>query len=159
MPNQAVPEIAERLLFRQMEITDLDRVVALEQSIFPQPWSANTVASELVDNHFSHCSIIECAANVIGFAIYWRVAGEGHLIRIAIEPAFRGKGLGQRFVAWLLEDMKKNKIENIYLEVRQSNRPAVRMYEHAGFEHVGIRRRYYEDGEDAVLMSLSLKEG
>lgn len=163
MQNRPVPETSrpesERITMRGMEIWDLDRVTALEIDNFPQPWSANTLASELIENRFSHCSVIEQAGNVVGFAIYWRVAGEGHLIRIAIDAAWRGWGLGRQYLAWLIEDMKINKVENVYLEVRQSNHPALRMYAHAGFANVGVRRKYYDNGEDAVLMSLSLKEG
>lgn len=163
MQSQLAPEPtlseADPTIIRGMEITDLERVTALEKEAFTQPWSANTLASELLENCFSYCSVIEQEGRVSGFAIYWRIAEEGHLIRIAIDAPLRGRGLGRQYLAWLIRDMKRNQVENIYLEVRQSNYPALRMYEHAGFQNVGVRKKYYVNGEDAVLMSLSLKEG
>jgi len=90
MQSRSAPEACrselDRITIRRMELRDLQRVTALEKEIFPQPWSANTLASELLENRFSYCSVIERAGNIVGFAIYWGVAGEGHLIRIAIKP-------------------------------------------------------------------------
>ncbi len=78
-------------------------------------------------------------------------AGEAELLRIAVDPAHRGGGLGQRLLEACQEALAAEGMEELHLEVRASNQPAIRLYRACGWERCGLRAGYYPDGEDAVL--------
>lgn len=92
--------------------------------------------------------VAELGGEVVGFAVYRIVAGEGEVLNLAVDTGSRRCGIGSRLLAALLP-----KAEIWHLEVRDSNHAAIRLYETFGFETVGRRVGYYRDGEDARLLS------
>lgn len=78
-------------------------------------------------------------------------AGEAELLRIAVDPAHRGGGLGQRLLTTCQEALAAAGMGELHLEVRASNQPAIRLYRACGWERCGLRGGYYPDGEDAAL--------
>ena len=80
----------------------------------------------------------------------------GHIVSIAIDPNFRGRGLGKILMRKAIEYFIRRGATLVYLECRISNTSAIRFYESLGFEKSGIIRRYYADGEDAVVFKLDL---
>lgn len=89
---------------------------------------------------------------LVGFMLTWFVADEVHLLNVAVEPAQRRKGIGRALMDDLLREARTASAAKIFLEVRVSNEPAIRLYDSYGFERLGVRRRYYDDGEDALDM-------
>ncbi len=79
-----------------------------------------------------------------------------HLISIAVLEAHRGKGLGSKLLENTIMAAKRHNADSVFLEVRVSNKPAIRLYEKFGFKKVRIIREYYRDGEDAYVMVLEL---
>jgi len=77
--------------------------------------------------------------------------GEAELLRIAVDPAHQGGGLGQRLLAACQEALAAEGMAELHLEVRASNQPAIRLYRACGWERCGLRAGYYPDGEDAAL--------
>jgi len=96
------------------------------------------------------------AAPPVGFLVAWAVADELHLIHIATDPGFRRQGAGRALMTALLDRAAAAKSRLVLLEVRRSNRAAIRLYRAFGFAAIGVRRGYYLDGEDAIEMMLSL---
>ena len=90
------------------------------------------------------------------FLLAWAVADELHLIHIATHPAARRKGAARALMAALIDRATEHKCRLVLLEVRRSNRSAIRLYRAMGFSAMGVRRGYYTDGEDAVEMMLTL---
>lgn len=89
----------------------------------------------------------------LGYA-RWQVipaAGEAELLRIAVKPEGRGKGLGRRLLQASTEALKALGVSELHLEVRFSNTAARKLYEAEGWRFTGIRKGYYRDGEDAAL--------
>jgi len=98
------------------------------------------------------------AAPPVGVALSWRAADELHLLDLAVAPAHRRRGFGQRLLAAVVEDAKTTGARVVLLEVRASNQAALGLYRQAGFVEHGVRRGYYAtDGEDALEMRLELE--
>lgn len=85
----------------------------------------------------------------VAFAIFQLVAGEAEIIYIAVCEEFRRQGIGGNMLEYFIENFKP---ESIFLEVRDSNINAQKMYEKYNFKNIGMRKGYYEGGEDALLM-------
>lgn len=84
-------------------------------------------------------------------------AKKGHVISIAVLPEHRRKGLGRMLMKMSIDGMIKRNLDEVYLEVRISNEPAITLYKSLGFIIVRRIPGYYSDGEDAYVMSLNLK--
>jgi len=93
---------------------------------------------------------------VVAFLVAWAVADELHLIHIATEPSSRRRGAARALMTALLEHAGDHRARLVLLEVRRSNRAAIRLYRNFGFTAMGVRRGYYSDGEDAIEMMLTL---
>lgn len=81
---------------------------------------------------------------------------KGHVISIAVMPYVRHQGLGYRLMVSALDEMVKQGAEECFLEVRQSNTPAITLYEQMGFEKIKLLKKYYSDNENAYLMAVRL---
>lgn len=93
----------------------------------------------------------------VAFARWARIpaAGEAELLRIAVDPAHRGHGLGRILLEACQRDLEAEGLVHLYLEVRVSNAAAIRLYGACGWERCGLRPGYYQDGEDAALFQRS----
>lgn len=92
-------------------------------------------------------------ARLIGVAGYWLLADEVHVVTIAVEPSWKGLGLGEWLLIALLEDGQASGGKIATLEVRPSNQPALSLYQKYRFEEVGRRKAYYSDNEDALILT------
>ncbi|MCS7100009.1 MAG: ribosomal protein S18-alanine N-acetyltransferase [Sulfolobales archaeon] len=85
------------------------------------------------------------------------IVKQGHVVSIAVLPEFRQRGIATALMTSAMNSMKKKYgADEVYLEVRVSNEPAIRLYEKLGFKKVRVLKRYYLDGEDAYLMAREL---
>ena len=93
-------------------------------------------------------------ALLLGYVGQWYMAGEAHIVSIAVREGFRRQGVGELLLIGSVEMALRRDAQVVTLEVRVSNAPAIALYEKYGFKQVGLRRRYYADnGEDAYIMS------
>ena len=135
---------------RLIRAEDLPFVFALEQKSFGTPWSM-ALLEETLNSPLDVTWILEEDGAPCGYLNYRSVAGEGELMRMAVSPDVRGRGLGMRLVQEMLS-YAEGRDEAILLEVRAGNRPAVRLYEKAGFTRISLRKDYYENPvEDALI--------
>lgn len=91
-------------------------------------------------------------ALVIGIGCFWMILEEAHITLVGIAPPYQGQGLGRLLLWDLLHKAHQQGLERATLEVRESNQPALKLYERFKFQTVGRRRRYYPDGEDALIL-------
>lgn len=150
------------LRIRKMESKDLDVVKSIDKLAFPNPWPENAYNYELDQNPNARLWVVEdqqgLEKSVIGFAVVWVVIDEAHIGTFAIHPDFQNHGIGKKFLSYICKELVDENIYKIFLEVRQSNRFAIRLYEKFGFVIDGERKHYYRDnGESALLMSCTLK--
>jgi ribosomal-protein-alanine N-acetyltransferase len=143
-----------------MTPADLDRVMELEDQAFTNPWSRQMVRSEL-DHDWSTVLLAEetgpAGRTILGFAIFWVVVDELHILNVAVDRAVRRQGLGRKLMDAALAAGRQRACRISNLEVRRSNTAAIKLYESLGFRAVGMRPAYYQDDrEDAVVMILDL---
>jgi [ribosomal protein S18]-alanine N-acetyltransferase len=91
---------------------------------------------------------------LLGYALFWHVADEVHLLNVAVAPAVRRQGVGRALMDDLLAYVAAHAATKVLLEVRAGNGAAIALYEALGFTRLGVRTRYYADGEDALEMML-----
>jgi ribosomal protein S18 acetylase RimI-like enzyme len=95
----------------------------------------------------------------LGVALAWEVVDEMHLIDLLVVPSARRRGLGRALVSAVVAYAERGAFRVVLLEVRRDNEAARALYGALGFELSGERARYYSDGEDAILMQRTLREG
>ena len=138
---------------------DLDQVLAIERVSYPNPWSREMFAEEL-DNRLCHIFVCREGSGerrvVLGYVCFWLFLGEMHLLNVAVHPDVRREGIGKSLLSHAIDFAAERGAKVGFLEVRRSNRAAQTMYERFGFREMGVRPRYYEDGEDAVVMLLEV---
>lgn len=143
-----------------MARSDLDGVMAVEEASFPTPWS-RALFEEEIGRAFSDAIVVVGGpeGTVAGYAVCWTVGEESHLLNIAVRPDVRKKGIGRSLLRECIRRSVRAGGRRIFLEVRPTNRAALRMYEREGFRFVGIRRGYYTDtGEDAIVLARNIGE-
>jgi ribosomal-protein-alanine N-acetyltransferase len=152
---------AERFLIRQMTPDDMPEVMEIERVAFTNPWSPELLRRELTHDWSTILLAEEELApglrRLLGFAIFWVVHDELHILNVATDPSQRRRGVARQVMDATLERGRQRRCALATLEVRRSNEAALSLYRTLGFRAVGVRPNYYVDeGEDAVVMILDL---
>jgi len=144
---------------RPMTLASLDGVVALEQAVYPFPWTRGNFIDSLAAGYIAW-TLNGASGELIAYCIAMRGAAELHLLNITVTPVARRRGHARRLLGELVAQARGEGMETLWLEVRASNDVALTAYLQLGFAQVGLRRRYYpapaDSREDAVVMSLGL---
>lgn len=131
----------------------LRAVVAIEQAIFPSPWSASLYLSELGQGSTRAYFVARCDGVVIGYAGLMLAVGEGHVTTIGVSQPWQRRGVGRMLLTKVARAAIERGAEALTLEVRVSNTGAQSLYHEFGFAPAGIRKNYYaEVNEDALIM-------
>jgi len=138
--------------FEKVKLEDIDEMLKIEKKSFHSHWSRQTFIDEFsADN--GHYVAIKDGGRILGYSGFRYVLDEGHITTLAVSPKFRKKGIGTKLIAQLIEDAKVKGLKKLYLEVRQSNVAAQKIYKKFGFKVLDRRREYYQHtGEDALVM-------
>lgn len=142
---------------REMKISDLDRIMEIEEGTFTTPWSRESFEMELNRNILAKYIIAEIEGYIIGYGGIWLIIDEGHITNIAVDEKYRGLGAGNLLLEGLVKLCMDRNIRAMTLEVRKSNEVAKSLYKKHGFTEYGIRPKYYGDNnEDAIIMWKSI---
>lgn len=136
-----------------MGLDDIESVHQIESKCHSHPWSKNLFLSNFGKRYFNHVLLED--DHVIGYFVASSVAGEVTLMNIAIAPDKQGLSLGRKLLQFLITLSKHKQEEEIWLEVRASNIPALALYDRLGFVEVDRRKYYYPCAggrEDAIIM-------
>lgn len=146
-------------VIRRMTTQDLPEVVEIDLVSFPAPWGLEAYAQELNNDKafFFVARLAEPPHTLVGHGGMWMLYDEANISNIATHPAWRGRGVGDALVAHLEAEARAQNAILITLEARVGNTTAQRVYARRGFVEVGRRKRYYRDGEDALLMTKPLR--
>ena len=139
-------------MIRKMEFADLEQVVAIENSVFKDPWPLKYFKDELEKNEYACLLVIEERGQIVAYGDIWFMFEHADICNIAVAGAHQNRGYGQRMLNALFREALKNAVEFVHLEVRPSNEYALKLYEKNEFIQTRIRKAYYEDGEDAIEM-------
>ncbi len=134
--------------------SNVNGVYHVEKTCFSTPWSLEAFQKDL-ENKNAVYFCIEEDGNVVGYVGMWNISGEGNINNVAVLPAHRRKGYGKLLLSHLITYAKEHQLSFLTLEVRVSNEGAIRLYESCGFVAVGRRKKYYDNREDAILMTLA----
>lgn len=145
---------------------DLPALAALEAAAFPDPgspaWSRELLASELAQaTALMLVAVAEepsppGSEGVLGYATFRRVGHESELLRVAVAPEARDRGIGRRLVETGLARLREAGVTTCFLEVRPTNAPALALYDRLGFARISRRRRYFPDGSDALVLEVEV---
>jgi ribosomal-protein-alanine N-acetyltransferase len=139
-------------MIRLMQAADVEAVAKIERLVQSHPWSLKQF-EEAVTAYQS--TVIEVQGQVVGFCILQPVLDEANLLLMAIDPAQQGRGLGYQLLDTSVAMLKNNPVQ-IFLEVRESNQAAIKLYEKSGFHQIDLRKNYYPNSngtkEHAIIM-------
>ena len=141
-------------IIERMTRADVAQVEAIEQEIFSVPWSEKSFidACETKENVYIVC---KDNGKVLGYCGMWTVLGEGNITNMAVAKEYRRQGIAKLLMSEMERiSIEENGVDVFFLEVRQSNENAKKLYEKMGYKPIGTRKRFYEKPvEDAIVMS------
>ena len=146
-------------LIRPLTRSDLQRVIEIEVSAYPYPWTEGIFDDCLRVGY--DCSGLQLGPTLAGYAIQSHAVGECHLLNLCIAPTLQRMGFGSLLLEHAIRLGRRQDCDRMFLEVRPSNPAGISLYQRRGFVTLGRRPNYYrsdEGREDAIIMSLALME-
>jgi ribosomal-protein-alanine N-acetyltransferase len=153
----AVVAIADSPLYRPMREADVPTVLEIEKRAYQYHWSEGIFRDCLRVGY--GCWVMELGGSIGGYGILSLVVGEAHLLNICVAPEWQKQGYGRLLLEHFIELARERGAYQMLLEVRPSNKAALRLYRARGFEETGQRKNYYPSThgrEDALILGLSL---
>ena len=137
---------------------DVPLIAELERVAFSDPWSLASFES-VMDEPAAYVAVARAASErILGYVVAWFAADEGEIANLAVREPTRRQGIGASLLDAALSEGRRRGAQNVYLEVRESNEAARRLYASRGFEELGRRRGYYKRPvEDAIVLRLAMK--
>lgn len=128
----------------------VEDVYRIEKECFKDPWSKKSIDEE-INREISCFLILLVDGETAGYLNFWNILGESSINRVAVSKKYRRQGLAYKLLQEIFLKSKELCITDFYLEVRKSNISAIKLYEKCGFYKTGLRKNFYDDGEDALL--------
>ena len=137
----------------KMSIAHLEQIKDILEEQFDNFWTESVLKKELENPASTYIVAIDEQNNVVGYAGIWQPIDEAHITNIVTRKDKRKNKIGTRMLEELINISKNRKLKNITLEVNVNNIPAINLYKKYKFEEVGIRKKYYNNTEDAIIMT------
>lgn len=134
-------------------------MLAIERASFKDPWTKEMFLFELEEEKFTKvwgAKTLTTPPILVGYICILVVADEVNINNIAVHPQYRRQGVAKKLMQWALNWAKGREAKKAFLEVRPSNQEALKFYEGLNFNVLGVRKRYYSDGEDALVLAKDL---
>ncbi len=140
------------MIFEPLKFEHLEQMAEIEREAFDTPWTVNMFIPEVTAEGATYL-VGTRDGEVLCYGGFHFVVDEAHITNIAVKQTERGRGLGKMLLATLLDKAKEKGAKKVSLEVKITNYRAVDLYKNFGFEIVGIRKKYYNNKYDAILMT------
>lgn len=145
------------ITIRYMQQEDVKDVAEIEKQCFSEPWSEKAFADTVSDDNYLYI-VAECDGRTVGYVGGIMSAPDTDITNIAVKEQYRRMGIGQELMRQFAGILASKDIHNIFLEVRESNEPAINLYREQGFEQVGMRKNFYaKPTENALIMVKKLQ--
>jgi ribosomal-protein-alanine N-acetyltransferase len=163
---EAENQLQNTFKLRKFKADDLQKVMYINRVCLPENYGDYFFMD--LYNRFPETFIVaEENGEVIGYIMCRMELGlsnfgfgglikKGHIVSIAVLPAYRRKGVGEALVRRAMEGMRFYNVKQCFLEVRVTNTPAINLYKKLGFQVTRTIHGYYSDGEDAYVMSIKI---
>lgn len=144
------------MIIRPMKLSDMPKVLDIENVSFLAPWTESQFLYELQENPFSSVFVAEEQGHILGFIDFWITFDSGCINQIAVIPALRQKGIASILLEDALKRLSEQGVKTVTLEVRTHNQKAIKLYEKFGFIVKLVKKAYYDNGDDALYMEKGL---
>ncbi len=138
---------------RRSRPDDATKIAEMEEKYFSDAWSKKDIFSYICSEGGMCFSAIS-DGEVIGYIIGRVIAPEGEIYRIAVDEDKRGRGIGYRLLSYALKTERGRGLESVFLEVREKNIPAIKLYTSFGFKEISVRKNYYKNPTDNAKIML-----
>ena len=138
---------------RKASLDDLNQIYLIEKDVFSnEHWTLEMVESELENFLRTTTWIIEESTVILGYCMLRIVCDEANIINMAIKSSRQREGLGSLLLGYVLNQLPIN--SSAFLEVKEGNLSAIKLYKNLGFNVINLRKNYYKDGRTALIMRL-----
>ncbi len=145
--------VSTEIIIRNLTTSDIDDILSIEEESFNYPWSREGFTACILSPRCYNTGLF--TPELTGYLVSMAVVDELHILNIAVKREVRRNGFATLLLHGLLNEYAGT-MKHAFLEVRRTNIPAISFYQKEGFKPVGIRKHYYPDGEDAVLMNYTI---
>ena len=136
---------------RKGTISDLKSILNIEKKVYNKPYWTESMLKRLFNKDSNEIIwITEIKQKIVGFLIEQRCDDEINLLNVAIDKSFQNRGIGKKLVGYFLRSIPSN--SRVFLEVNKSNFIARKIYSNLNFKNIDIRKSYYNNGGDALIM-------
>ena len=142
----------------KMSLEDLISIKDILTTEFDDFWNYEILKSELESTNSYFFVAKNISGEIVGFAGIKIILDEADIMNIVIKKDFRNNGIGSLLLDYLISYSKSINLKTITLEVNEINIPAIKLYEKFDFEKLGIRKKYYNGENDAIIMSKNFKQ-
>ena len=137
--------------FRSMTVDDINTIIKGEERAFGKSLGYDYIYSDLTINPYACYIVLEIDGEIHGYVGLW-ITDNMEIVNLYVDPEYQGNGFGDDIMDLVIDLCKKNKIVNLSLEVRKSNIKAINLYKKHGLKESHIRKNYYDNIEDAIVM-------
>ena len=148
-------EVMIDITIQKMTKEHLEQIKDILQEQFDEFWNANVLNREL-ENPLSEYIVAIYEEEVVGYAGIWKAIDEGHITNIVTKKDKRGNHIGNKMLEEIIALAKKKELKSVTLEVNEHNEVAINLYKKYNFKKVGKRKRYYNNVDDALIMTLKI---
>ncbi|MCU0105322.1 ribosomal protein S18-alanine N-acetyltransferase [Acholeplasma vituli] len=139
-------------MIRKMTPEDIETVVQLEEEVFGHSLGYDMIYNEITNHGFAHYFVDEEHDEIIGYVGLWINDNIGQIVNFLVKPTHQNKGLGKKWITFIMDYFKQNNVDIVSLEVRETNERAIHLYESYGFKKSYKRLKYYDNKEDAHVL-------
>ena len=143
-----------KITIERMQLEHLEKIKEILTSDFDEFWNENVLTNELENPASTYLVAIDETKEIVGYAGIWKPIDEAHITNLVVRKDKRNQRIGTRLLEELIHLAREEKLKSITLEVNVSNLQAIHLYQKYQFKQLGIRKRYYHNQDDAMIMTL-----
>ncbi len=150
----AINDQSHDLVIVPMRRAHIRKIMPIEQQVYPRPWTAQVFVEELEQARVGkrHYLVGTIGEELVGYGGLLYVENDAHVTNLAVHPMWRSRGIATELLLDLAWEANRRGCEAMTLEVRHTNVAAQQLYRRFGFVPAGVRKKYYENRDDAIVM-------